>query len=89
MACYVQRKLQICNRTYVFYLHSADTKISEIKKRKTVMNKKFLYGILIVIAGIGLLVGLTQAKPIHESALMLCFGLGLVGIAGVIKQEKD
>jgi hypothetical protein len=53
------------------------------------MNKKILYGILLVIAGIGLLVGLTQAKPVHESAIMLCFGLGLVGIAGIIKQEKD
>ncbi|MGB3223712.1 MAG: hypothetical protein WBB23_12990 [Desulforhopalus sp.] len=53
------------------------------------MNKKILYGILIAIAVIGILVGLTQAKPIHESALMLCFGLGLVGIAGVIKEEND
>jgi hypothetical protein len=53
------------------------------------MNRKFLYIILLVIAGFGLLAGFTLTKPISEPATMFFLGTGLIGIAGIIKKEKD
>ena len=53
------------------------------------MKKKLLYLVLIVIAGVGLLSGTTLAKSVPEPAVMLFFGTGLIGIAGVIKKEND
>lgn len=53
------------------------------------MNKKFLYTILLAMAGVGLLAGLTLTTPISEPATMFLLGTCLVGIAGILKKEND
>ncbi len=53
------------------------------------MKKKLLYILLVIIAGIGFLTGFAMTRPISEPAIMLFFGTGLVGIAGIIKKENE
>jgi hypothetical protein len=58
-------------------------------KGETTMNRKFLYIMLLAIAGVGLLAGFTLTKPISEPATMFFLGTGLIGIAGIFKKEND
>jgi hypothetical protein len=53
------------------------------------MNKKFLNSTLIIIAAVGLVTAITLTTKIPESASMLFFGTGLIGVAGIFKRKND